>query len=96
MRSLKKVYPAYADSVDFYAINVDPSDGLDDLAAFGEKEGYPWPIAQSDSDVLFKLHVTRQSTKIAFDANGVIVYRARMGDGDAEEWRSLFEDLSAG
>ena len=96
MRSLKKVYPAYADSVDFYAINVDPSDGLDDLAAFGEKEGYPWPIAQSDSDVLFKLHVTRQSTKIAFDENGVIVYRARMGDGDAEEWRSLFEDLSAG
>ena len=92
---MKKVYPEYAADVDFYAINVDPSDGLDDLAAFGEKEGYPWPIAQSDSDVLFKLHVTRQSTKIAFDTNGVIVYRARMGDGDADEWRGIFEELSS-
>ena len=96
MRSLKSVYPEFAGSVDFYAVNVDPSDDLATLEKFGQNEGYPWPVAHSDSEVLFKLHVTNRSTKVAFGADGIIIYRERMGGGNAEVWRGIFEQLSSG
>ena len=96
MRSLKGIWPEYADAVDFYAINVDPSDSLEDLENFGKNQGYPWPMADSDSEVLFKLHVTNQSTKVAFGADGIIVYREKMGGGGPDVWRGIFEELSSG
>lgn len=96
MRSLKDIWPEYADTVDFYAINVDPSDSLEDLENFGKNQGYPWPMADSDSEVLFKLHVTNQSTKVAFGADGIIVYREKMGGGGPDIWRGIFEELSSG
>ncbi len=94
MRSLKNIYPEYADKVDFYAVNVDPTDTFQSLEAFGEREGYPWPIVQPGKGTLANFKVTYQSTKVAFGADGVIVYRAGFGDGDASEWRTVFEDLS--
>lgn len=94
MRSLKDVWPEYADDVDFYAVNIDPSDSFDKLEDFKRDQGYPWPLTHSDRDALLRLNVIRQSTKIAFDSDGVIVYRERMGGGDVEEWRDLFRELS--
>ena len=94
MRRLKDIYPEFADSVAFYAVNVDPTDSLEALEEFRKREGYPWPVAQTDNEVLFRLHVTQQSTKVAFDSNGVIMYRARMGAGDDETWRKVFRELS--
>ncbi len=67
---------------------------MDYLAEFGRKQGYPWPIAHSDSRVLETLHVTQQSTKVAFGSDGIIVYRARMARGGPEEWRELFAQLA--
>ena len=32
-----------------------------------------------------------QSTKIAIDSNGFVVYRAGYGQGTIEEWISVFE-----
>ena len=53
-------------------------------------------MADSDSEVLFKLHVTNQSTKVAFGADGIIVYREKMGGGGHDVWRGIFEQLSSG
>ena len=94
MRSLKDVYPEFADKVDFYAVNIDPTDNMERLEAFRENQGYPWPIAHSGGDTLASLKVRQQSTKVAIDANGVIVYRERMGGGNAEKWREVFQELS--
>jgi hypothetical protein len=42
------------------------------------------------------LGVLVQSTKVAFDASGEIVYRDGFGKGDGATWRRLFENLSGG
>ncbi len=94
MRSLIYVWPEFAEEVDFYAVNIDPSDSFDKLEDFKRDQGYPWPLTHSDRDTLLRLNVIRQSTKIAFDSDGVIVYRERMGGGDAETWQELFRELS--
>ena len=94
MRSLKDVYPEYASGLDFYAVNMDPTEDMAKLEEFGENQGYPWPIAHSDRDTLSSLDVTYQSTKVAIDENGVIIYRERMGGGDVDTWREVFEKLS--
>ena len=39
--------------------------------------------------------VSSQSTKVAIDANGVIVYRAGIGQGDPSEWEGVFKELTA-
>ena len=38
--------------------------------------------------------MTVQSTKIAIDADGVIVYRASYGKGTGKDWISVFEKLT--
>ena len=94
MRSLKDIYPEYADGLDFYAVNIDPTDDMARLEEFGQNQEYPWPIANSDKDTLSSLDVTYQSTKIAIDEEGVIIYRERMGGGDPDTWREVFKKLS--
>ena len=95
LQSLKAVYPEFAESVAFYAVNVNPFDSLDSIAAYGESQGYPWPMAQPGAGMLQSLRVTGQSTKVAFGPDGVIVYRAGFGGGNAQEWRELFKQLAA-
>ena len=58
------------------------------------KEGYLWPIAEIDTDVLKGLRVLQQSTKIALDPQGIITYRAGYADGGAHKWREVFSDLA--
>ena len=96
MQSLKAIYPEFADKVDFYAVNADPSDSFESVAAFGQSNGYPWPMAQPDGEMIRSFRITKHSTKVAFGADGVIVYRAGFGGGNANEWRELFRQLAAG
>ncbi len=79
--------------MDFYAVNVDLSDDLASITSFGIQQGYPWPVAQPDKDMLANLRITSQSVKIAFGRDGVIVYRDGYGKGDSGEWREVFQQL---
>ena len=96
MRSLKNLWPEFAEDVDFYAVNIDPTDDFDRLEEFKAEEGYPWPLTHSDRKAMDALDVIRQSSKLAYDSDGIIVYREKMAGGDADVWRELFEDLSSG
>ena len=96
MQRLKAIYPEFADKVDFYAVNADPSDSFESVAEFGQRNGYPWPMAQPAEGMLKSFRITKHSTKVAFGADGVIVYRAGFSAGSANEWRELFRQLSAG
>lgn len=93
---MKEIYPDYADDVEFYAVGLHP--GLQEemvvLKAYKEQQGYPWPVATARRDLMAKLGVTIQSTKIAFDSNGTITYREGMGHGDDNAWRQVFTELS--
>jgi hypothetical protein len=91
---MKEVYPEYADQVTFYAVGSDPTEDLTLLEGFATVQGYPWPVAKPVGNMLQELEVLQRSTKIAFDANGVITYRASYGQGGPEEWRQVFQELT--
>ena len=91
---MKNAYPEFAGRVDFYAIGQSPFESIDQLESYRIKEGYPWPIAEIDTDVLKGLRVLQQSTKIALNHQGIITYRAGYADGGADKWREVFSDLA--
>ena len=95
---MKGIYPDYAEQVNFYAVAVSSSyDNLDRLESNREKNGYPWPVANvaNESQALANLNISKQSTKIAFNANGIITYRDGFGGGGTDTWRQVFTDLAS-
>ncbi len=93
MRGISSVYPAYEDSVDFYAVGF--NEGLDVLSAAQDRNGHPGEVAKPSDSMLKDFNVTRQSTKVGIDANGIIVYRAGIGQGDSNEWEGVLKELAA-
>ncbi len=91
---MKTVYPEFAEEVEFYAVGFDRSEDLNQLDQFASKNGYPWPVAVSQENIVRDLGVTQQSYKVAIDGNGVQVYRAAYGSSNAEEWREVFTELA--
>ena len=91
---LKDVYPEYQDSVDFYAVNIDLGEDLSSLVRFRDGQDHPWPVAQAPAGMLPEYNIQQQSTKVAIDRNGVIVFREGFGVEPAETWHELFRELS--
>jgi hypothetical protein len=91
---MKEIWPDYADDVPFYAINIDPTDSFDNIEAYREQQGYPWPVAQPGAGMLASFKVTRQSTKIAIGTDGVIIYRDGYGKGSDEKWHEVLQELA--
>ena len=92
---MKEVYPDFADQVVLYGVGASPVDSLEALESFRQREQHPWPVAAPEASMLRDLNVAIRSTKIAFDADGIITYRATFGDADPDEWRQVFEDLAS-
>ncbi len=91
---LKDVYPEYQDSVDFYGIGIDPTEGLGTLVSYRDGQDYPWPVAKAPAAMLPEYNVLRQPAKLAIDADGVIAYRGGYSVESAEKWQQVFRDLS--
>ena len=72
---------------------------ISDFERFRVERGYPFPVAVPQGQMLRDLNITIQSTKVAFDSQGIIVHRAPMGSGvkedAAEIWHGVFTELSA-
>ncbi len=92
---MKEVHPEYADKVDFYLVGTDRGEGKERLESYRDDQGYPWPIGLTERDTLADLRVLTQSTKIAFDENGIITYRDGYGRGNPETWGKIFSELSS-
>ena len=60
------------------------------MERYRQEQGYPWPVAKTDTRTLRKLGVMQVSTKIAVDDQGVITYRAGHGGGNPQTWRAVF------
>ena len=54
--------------------------------AFGQSQHYTWPVANPSATMLNDLSVVTQSTKIALDSKGTVVYHARYGSGKIDTW----------
>ncbi len=91
---MKQVYPEFADRVDFYAVGQDPNESLEKMERYRQEQGYPWPVAKTDTSTLRKLRVIQSSTKLAVDDRGIIAYRAGHGGGGPETWRKVFRELT--
>ena len=90
---MKEVFPKYSEDILFYAVNIDPSEDIDSISEYGKEQGYSWELAQSNNEMLSDLNVLQQSTKLAFDKDGVIRYRAGFGEGSIDCWGKVFENL---
>ncbi len=91
---LKDIYPEYQDSVDFYGLGIDPTEGLGTLVRYRDGQAYPWPVAKAPAAMLPEYNVLGQPSKLAIDDDGVITYRGGYGVESAEKWQQVFQDLS--
>ena len=91
---LKDVYPEYRDSVDLYAVNTDPTEGLSSLVRFRDGQGHPWPVAQAPAGMLPQYNILQQSSKVAIDRHGIIQFRETYSVESEETWRRIFQELS--
>ena len=96
LRSLKDIYPQYQDAVAFYAIGVDPGEGISLLEQYKEAQGYPWPVTTAPSGMLPDYRILTQSTKVAIDSSGVITFRAGYGVESPDTWHTVFSQLASG
>ncbi len=64
------------------------------MDAHAQKQGWTWPVAAPVGTMLRDYEVVIWATKIAFDANGVITYRAGPGSGTDDEFRTVLKQLA--
>ena len=92
---MKDAWPDYANSVDFYAVGIDPTEDIRELISYRDTQGHPWPVAVPGEGMLSAFRVAHQSTKIGLGSTGVIRYREGFGRGTKDMWRNVFEELAA-
>ena len=78
------------------AIGTDSFEGESYLRQYKERNGFPWPIAAVDSDVIESYEVVVRSTKFGIDRNGVIVLKGLYGTQPFEEWERWLKQLEEG
>lgn len=86
------IYPPFKDSVDLYAVGF--NERLGALEAYQNESGHPGYVAAAVGNMLRDFRVTSQSTKVAIDANGIIIYRSGYGRGSPSEWAEVFQKLA--
>ena len=91
---LKDVYPDHQDSVDFYGLGIDPTEGLGTLVGYRDGQDYPWPVAKAPAAMLPEYNVLRQPAKLAIDGDGVITFRGGYSVESEETWQRVFRELS--
>ena len=91
---MKDIQPRFASDVAFIAVDLGGRQDLKELHAFGQEQDYPWSVGRVGRETLKALDVIVQSTKIAIDSDGVIVYRAGYGEGTSKDWTSVLEMLT--
>ena len=77
------------------AVDIDVGANLEELRMFANDQDYPWEIGISSRGLLEELGILTQSTKVAIDRDGIVIYRKGFAEGNIEEWISVFERLSS-
>jgi thiol-disulfide isomerase/thioredoxin len=96
LKKLKTAYSDYKAKVEFYVVSIDPTETIQELEAYRIQEGQEWVMATAGQGMLAILGIRSQSSKIAFGADGVIVYRDGFADGDISKWTEVLQEISGG
>jgi hypothetical protein len=96
LRTLKALYPAYAERVGLVAVGSQVWESDASASRFAEGGGYPWPTVLADPQVVRDYAITAQSSAVGIDAEGVVLLRDGYGTSGEEAWRALLERLAAG
>ncbi len=82
--------------MDFYGVGYDATETIDELEAYRIRNEFVYQAAVPVGRVITTFNVRSQSSKMAIDGNGIIVYRGGKGAGSDDEWRTVFANLAAG
>lgn len=91
--SLNAVYPDYKDYVSFVSVSVDPTDTNSVLSELSNERNFMFPTSEGNPELARSFNVYAQTTKVAIDSQGNIVYR-HDGVLSEEQWRELFDQLN--
>ena len=94
MRSFIEIYPRYSDYVDLYAVSLDKGSTVEEVLQFGESMELNYPIVFSGVNMVPSFNVKQQASKVVLDENGIVVYRGGLGQGNAQEYESVFAELA--
>ncbi len=94
MRSFTELYPRYSDHVDLYAVSLDKGSTVEEVLDFGESMGLNYPIVFSGVNMVPNFNVKQQASKVVLDENGIVVYRAGLGEGNSQKYESVFAELA--
>ena len=81
--------------MDFILLDIGSGFGNEQLESFVAEQDYDVIVGIADSQILNLLDVKIQSTKIAIDSEGKVIYREGYGKGDKDEFRDVFSKLSS-
>ncbi len=95
MRALKEIYPQYSDQVAFIGVDVDPSESAEKISAYASDQGYPWPMAEYDPDILVDYGIRSQASKVMIGGDGVITFRATSSKTRDDKWHEVFQEVIA-
>lgn len=79
----------------FLAVGIDPTEGADVLRRYHEQQGYPWPAAVGNRQIIEAYSVTQTAIKYAIDRNGIITRQRGYGVGSASDWDEWLRALAA-
>ena len=82
--------------MNFYGVGFDPTETLEELEAYRTSNEFVYEAAVSVGRVIPTLNIRSQSSKMAIDGSGIIVYRGGYSDGSEAAWRTVFANLAAG
>ncbi len=94
MRRLKDIHPDYAEQVDIFLVDTDPSESASRIRSYKESQGFYWPMAETEREILRSYNIVSQASKVAIDRNGVIVSRSSYESDSERSWRELLESLA--
>ena len=85
--SMQELRAERGDGIRFLSVGVDPTDGFDELVAYGQQKALPWPMAMGDAAVLEAFGIQVFAHVVVIDADGGIV-RVLTGTPDVEALRA--------
>tara|TARA_B100001146_G_C15881942_1_gene306432 strand:+ start:45 stop:332 length:288 start_codon:yes stop_codon:yes gene_type:complete len=95
LQHFKEIIPDFSGEIDFILIDIGSGFGNEQLESFVIEQSYYGIVGIADRDILKLLDVNIQSTKIAIDSDGTIIYREGYGKGGKDEFRDVFSKLAS-
>jgi len=92
LTTLKDVYPAYSDKIEFLAIGLDQKESNSVLRNWKQQNNFSVTLASGTSSILRDYGVTYTTTRYIIGVDGLILSKST-GEQSASTWKNLFDSL---